>query len=120
MAQKRAREEEICEDIVPDKRIKATPKILDGKYFSIQSYVTNENIKAICAICNVVRSGSIIGTGNFTRHYKQNHPEKLLEMFEHITTKSNILKKQSKQSGFQQIVSKEKVPPIMKKYFFGI
>lgn len=109
MAEKRSRDEQPCDDSVPKRRIKATPKILDGKYFSIQSYVSNENIKAICTLCNVVRGGSIIATGNFTRHYKHNHPEKIAEMFEHIKAKSNILQKRSNEFDFQQIVSKEKV-----------
>lgn len=71
-------------------RCKAEPKILDGKYFVIKSR-ENDNVKATCILCGAVRSGSIKGTGNFTRHYNDKHPERKDELYKYIKSKTLIV-----------------------------
>lgn len=69
-----------------NKRTKTDPKILDGKYFSIKLR-EGDKIKAICAICGKVVSGSATGTGNFTRHINDKHAERSQEMYNHLANK---------------------------------
>lgn len=74
------------------KRIKCDPKILDGTYFQITVRSTDDsnNIKARCAQCGVIRSGSTTGTGNFIRHYTDKHKERCEELQNYIS-KSHIV-----------------------------
>lgn len=74
-----------------EKRIKSVPKILDGKFFEITIRSSDNNVKARCTQCSTIRSGSIAGTGNFTRHYYEKHKERIEELYNHIKPKQNIL-----------------------------
>lgn len=82
------------------KRVKRDPKILDGKYFTI-NIRKDDKVKAICSLCGTQRWGSIIGTGNFYRHIKDAHAERRQEVDDYIkSTSTKITKfKQTKLSG---------------------
>lgn len=72
------------------KRTNADPKILDGTFFFIDIR-NGDNVKAVCTTCGKSRSGSIKGTGNFTRHIRTEHPELNERMIQHITKSTNVL-----------------------------
>lgn len=65
------------------KKVKVDPKILDGKYFNIKKR-EGDRVQAACTICGALRWGSLRGTGNFTRHIKEKHQEKQLEMYNYL------------------------------------
>lgn len=67
------------------KRVKAIPKILDGKYFR-----EGDKVQAICQICGAVRWGSVKGTGNFTRHINEKHADQVDEMKIYIKQGSTV------------------------------
>lgn len=75
------------------KRAKSDPRILDGTYFEIttRSIDNSNNVKARCTQCGVIRSGSTTGTGNFIRHYTDNHKERYEELLSYIKSNSRIL-----------------------------
>lgn len=88
VSSKRSRDEVI--DIVSSKRTKANPKILDGKFFDIKTR-DGDNVKATCQLCGTIRKGSVNGTGNFTKHFHDHHPEKVDEMNIYIKSKSSTV-----------------------------
>lgn len=51
------------------------PRILDGKYFEIQSTDEKNNVIAICKECKHPRKGQLTSTGNFLAHIRNKHPE---------------------------------------------
>lgn len=63
--------------------MKTIPKILNGKYYSIQK---NEdgNIEAMCNNCDEVKKGNISSTGNFRTHIKKKHPSLLSQLDEYL------------------------------------
>lgn len=86
------------------KRIKADPKILDGQFFEVVVRFNNNNVKAKCIQCGVIRSGSIMGTGNFVRHYNQKHKEILDELHNHIKPKPYMSSARKTQSTINRYV----------------
>lgn len=87
-------------------RMKAEPKILDGTYFTIKLR-EGDKVKAICVFCGAVRSGSVKGTGNFTKHFNDKHPERVGELYNYIKSKSTIVQKPSKQMKLTTISSEQ-------------
>lgn len=86
--------------------MKTDPKILDGTYFAVKSR-NGDNVKAICVLCGVVRSGSVKGTGNFTRHYSDKHAERMQDLHSYIRSKSTIVQKPSKQLKLSTVSSEQ-------------
>lgn len=71
------------------KRTKVDPKILDGKFYTIKLR-NGDKVQAICNLCGSVRSGSINGTGNFTRHINDKHSERAPEMYEYLASRTMV------------------------------
>lgn len=110
---KRSRDDnsESNEITAQNKRAKVDPKILDGKYFTIKIR-NGDNVKAMCSLCGVVRSGSVKATGNFFRHIKEKHFEKFQEMSIYLSTRHSILEQgvvQTKLTSMRSLISNEKV-----------
>lgn len=59
----------------PEKKSRSHPRILDGKYFEIQSIDDKNNVIATCTECKHPRRGQLTSTGNFLSHIRSKHPE---------------------------------------------
>lgn len=110
---KRSREDnnEASEITAQNKKARVDPKILDGKYFTIKIR-NGDNVKAMCSLCGVVRSGSVKATGNFFRHIKEKHSENFQEMSKYLSTRHSILEQgvvQTKLTSMRSLISNEKV-----------
>lgn len=71
------------------KRYKTTvPRILDGKFFVIESNV-NEKILARCIRpdCRKQIKGMLSSTGNFKSHYRVKHPLEMKSLDEYLRSK---------------------------------
>lgn len=76
----------------PDaKRAKATPKVLDGTFFTVTKR-ENDEIWAMCSECNQVKKGNVRTTGNFRGHYRLMHAGRLKDLDEYCS-KSNSSKR---------------------------
>lgn len=71
------------------KRAKVDPKILDGKFYTIKLR-NGDKVQAICNLCGSIRSGSLSGTGNFTRHINDKHSERAEEMYEYLASRTMV------------------------------
>lgn len=67
------------------------------------------------------RSGSITGTGNFFRHMKEKHAERVQEIYDYTASKSssNLNKPRFVQTKLNQAISNEKVSGISKMYTYS-
>lgn len=72
-----------------NKRTKTEPKILDGKFFAIKIR-EGDKVKAICTFCGKIVSGSLTGTGNFSRHINDKHAERAQDMYNHLANRSIV------------------------------
>lgn len=110
---KRSRDDnnETSEITAQNKRARVDPKILDGKYFSIKIR-NGDNVRAMCSLCGIVRSGSVTATGNFFRHIKEKHSENFQEISEYLSTRHSVLEQglvQTKLTNMRSSISNEKV-----------
>lgn len=73
------------------KKHKSLPKILDGKYFVLES---EENGKLIvtCTVCNEQKKGNASSTGNFLKHYRKKHHDKVKELEEYLKSREENVK----------------------------
>lgn len=71
----------------PTKKARKIPRILDGRYFLIQSNIDGK-VSAKCQTCGEIRKGNISSTGNFKSHYKTHLPE-LKELEEYLKQENN-------------------------------
>lgn len=72
---------------------KPLPKTCDGKFFLILKYKAGANIDAKCKLCpdgSKVVAAATNGTGNFTRHIKNHHPEELDNFNAYIANKKAV------------------------------
>lgn len=67
----------------PAKKRKTLPKILDGKYFAVDSN-NDGKLLAKCTECNEMKKGYISSTGNFINHYKSKHPSQVKSLEEYL------------------------------------
>lgn len=66
------------------------PKLLDGKYFEVIK-CDGTKIDAKCKTCGKVRKGNLKSTGNFTDHYRTQHPSMLQEIDQYKKSKEQIV-----------------------------
>lgn len=74
------------------------PRILDGMFFRVDSYVgikTDEKVEAVCTECGEVKKGNTNSTGNFKTHYSKMHSAKSKELEQYL--KGNDLKSKLRQ-----------------------
>lgn len=77
------------DNIQSAKRAKLSlPRILDGKFFSVDSHVEGK-IEARCTECNEVKKGQITSTGNFKNHYRIKHSSTMSALEAYLKGKSD-------------------------------
>lgn len=90
---------------LPGKKAKKIPKILDGKYFDVESIDTAGKLKAKCMTCNEIKSGKITSTGNYLKHYETRHELKFQELKIYTKSKDENTKNQLQQPKLGQMLT---------------
>lgn len=104
-------------------RIESVPRILDGKFYTIESNV-DEKITAKCIQCGEIKKGNRTSTGNFINHYRSRHSDSVKQLDEYLQGNSTGIKQstltQMTLPRISATVSKEAVMVFLSIMFFNL